>query len=997
MPALNSPTECLECGAPLSPADAGGVCPKCLLRLGLASQLASGTLGATAPGIAPGGDFTQPFDFGGYRIVRLLGKGGMGAVYEAEQLSTGRRVALKVLGHTLNTPEMRQRFLREGQLAAAVRHPNSVAVFSTEEIEGAPVIAMELVPDGTLKDRVKSNGPLPVPEAVDAVLQIIDGLDAAHAGGVLHRDIKPANCFFGADGIVKVGDFGLSISTLVKAEQQLTQTGAVLGTPAFASPEQLRAQEIDVRSDIYSVGATLYYLLTGQPTHDASTLVGLIAAVLERDPIDPQTLRPEIPSALSRVVMRCLSRNAAARFPNYAELRTALLPFRSAAPRPAPLSLRLLAGTIDALVLSVPWVMMISATGFDPEADLILNRTTGAFLAFLVIWLWEIIALALPEGRWGAGLGKALCGLRVIALNGDVPGFKRTLGRWAVFAIAGYIQLPLLLMGRTSGEYREGWLNSEIFWEELLPIPLSLALFVTMRRRNGFAAVHDLLTGTRVVVAPPAAEAVTVHVPTPPSAHPSGAKIGPFVAGERLAAHLTLGFDDGLRRHVWIHHLSAGTPPVPPARRDLGRPARARWLNGTRAAEESWDAYEAPEGQPLVKLFDAARSWAQVRRWLFELADELRAGLDDGTLPAAIGVDRLWLTRDGRVLLLDYPAPGAPAFPVAPIRDQRSAQEFLSSIARAALVRRVPLHAREFLHSLSDGRFESMAQVAGNLRADLEKPATVSFRRRLISVAVPVVIALLFAFGVARSVSLDTRRFEEQWAQAYPGRVSPREIVEVSDYSLWDDLAKGDPAGSVDVRVHCLALLAGRYRDVAEAEEFWSRPAVAGASAARIRERIRTASKVKPTVSEDEIRKAEKALQPHVKDHRQFSEYAHFLVPLGLLNFVLAVGAFVGIVGAALFGTPPLLRMNDLAVIKEDGRPAPRWRVTLRSLLAWSPIMIAGVAAIIAQYARASEFRVALFVTLTALLIAVLGAVWCVLRPERGPHDHLTGTWLAVR
>ena len=991
MPALNSPTECLECGAPLSAADAGGLCPKCLLRLGLASQLASGTLGAMASGLAPTGDFTQPFDFGGYRILRLLGKGGMGAVYEAEQRSTGRRVALKVLGHTLDTPEMRQRFLREGQLAAAVRHPNSVAVFSTEEIEGAPVIAMELVPDGTLKDRVKSHGPLAVREAVDAVLQIIDGLEAAHAGGVLHRDIKPANCFFGADGLVKVGDFGLSISTLVKAEQQLTQTGAVLGTPAFASPEQLRAQEIDVRSDIYSVGATLYYLLTGQPTHDASTLVGLIAAVLERDPIDPQTLRPEIPSALSRVVMRCLARNAAARFPNYKELRTALLPFRSAVPRPAPLSLRLLAAMIDAIVLSIPWVAMVAATGFDPEAALILNRTTGAFVAFVVIWLWEIFALALPEGRWGAGLGKALCGLRVIALNGDVPGFKRSLGRWAVLAVAGYVHLLPLLIGRTPGEYREGWLNSEIFWEELLPIPLTLALLVTMRRRNGFAAVHDLLTGTRVVVAPPSTEAVTVALPTVPAPRASGAKIGPFIAGERLAPHLTLGFDEGLRRHIWIQHLPPETPPIPPARRDLGRPGRARWLNGTRTPEESWDAYEAPEGQPVVKLFDAARSWTQVRRWLFELADELRAGLDDGTLPAEIGFDRLWLTRDDRVLLLDFPAPGAPAFPGAPVTDQRSAQEFLSSIARAALVRRVPLHARAFLQSLSEGRFESMAQVAGNLRADLEKPGAVSFRRRLISVAVPVVTALLAAFVAARSDWLDTRRFDEQWAQAYPGRLSPREIVEVFDYASWDDSKEND------IRAHCLVLLAGKYRDIAAAEEFWSRPAVAGTSASQIRERIRTAVQFTPAVSAGQIRSAEKALQPHLKEHREFARYAAVFVPLGLFFGILGFGAVLGIVGAALLGTPPLLRMNDLAIIQEDGRTAARWRVTLRSILAWSPMMIGGAAAIMAMYARASEFRIAVLVALGALLVAMVGAVWSVLRPERGPHDHLTGTWLAVR
>src|SRR3954447_9550083 len=188
-------TKCLECDAPLSPNETSGLCPKCLLKLGLASQFTNGTIGPVAAGLLPDGVFTEPFNFGHYRILRLLGKGGMGAAYEAEDQENGRRVAVKVLRHTLDTADMRRRFLREGQIAASVRHPNVVAVFGAEEIEGTPLISMELVLDGTLKDQVSRKGPLPVPQAVDAVLQVIDGLETAHAAGVLHRDIKPANLF----------------------------------------------------------------------------------------------------------------------------------------------------------------------------------------------------------------------------------------------------------------------------------------------------------------------------------------------------------------------------------------------------------------------------------------------------------------------------------------------------------------------------------------------------------------------------------------------------------------------------------------------------------------------------------------------------------------------------------------------------------------------------------------------------------------------------------
>ena len=274
----------------------------------------------------------------------------MGTVYEADHLESGRRVALKVLGHRLDSPEAKQRFLREGRLAASVNHPNSVYVFGTEEIAGVPVIAMELVPGGTLEERVLREGPLPVGEAVDAILQVIDGLEAAEAGGVLHRDVKAANCFVDREGTVKVGDFGLSISTSLRGDSNVTGDGTFLGTPAFSSPEQLRGDELDVRSDIYAVGVTLYYLLTGRMPFKADNLVRLIATVLEHPPKSPAELRPDIPKGLARAVLRCLQKQPAARFRTYDELRQALAPFSSAAPTPAALGLRLGAGIVDYLL-----------------------------------------------------------------------------------------------------------------------------------------------------------------------------------------------------------------------------------------------------------------------------------------------------------------------------------------------------------------------------------------------------------------------------------------------------------------------------------------------------------------------------------------------------------------------------------------------------------------------------------------------------------------------
>jgi len=309
--------KCVGCGAELPANMARDLCPKCLLKLAMETQPAAGpegTVRVSAAEVKSGG-LPQPGEqFGHYTIIRALGAGGMGAVYEAEDLESGRRVALKVLSHRLDSPEARERFFREGRLAASINHPNSVYIFGTEEVGGTPVITMELVSGGTLQDRVHTRGPLPVGEAVDCVLQIVEGLQAAQRVGILHRDVKPSNCYVGDDRTVKIGDFGLSISTGVRTEPALTAAGAFLGTPAFCSPEQLRGEELNARSDMYSVGATLFYLLTGRTPFEAKNMVQLLATVLEQRAPSPRQFRPEVSKGLAKVVLRCLEKQSGERF-----------------------------------------------------------------------------------------------------------------------------------------------------------------------------------------------------------------------------------------------------------------------------------------------------------------------------------------------------------------------------------------------------------------------------------------------------------------------------------------------------------------------------------------------------------------------------------------------------------------------------------------------------------------------------------------------------------
>ena len=265
---------------------------------------------------------------------------------------------------------------------------------------------MELLPGGTLKDRVKERGPLPPAEAVDAILQVIAGLDAMHAAGVLHRDIKPANCFVDRDGTVKVGDFGLSISTMARDVSQLTAAGTFHGTPQFAAPEQLKGDPLDVRADIYAVGATLYYLLTGQPPFDDRNLLALVTRIATEHRDHHATLAPAVPRGLAAVVLRCLAKDRTLRPATYAALHDALRPFSSAAPTPATIGSRFIAGAIDQVILGVPLILLnVSRIACRPD------HSPPPWWVVIAIVMW-IAYFGISEGMWGASIGKRLMRLR---------------------------------------------------------------------------------------------------------------------------------------------------------------------------------------------------------------------------------------------------------------------------------------------------------------------------------------------------------------------------------------------------------------------------------------------------------------------------------------------------------------------------------------------------------------------------------------------------------
>lgn len=1002
-------------------------------------------LGGASPQLPFDSELRPGTHFGPYNLISLIGQGGFGQVWEAENLETGRRVALKVLlAVTTASPEFIERFKREGRLAASLNHPNCVYIFTAEEVKGYPVISMELMAGGTLQDLIDKQGRLPVKQAVDYVVDILQGLEAAHGAGIIHRDIKPSNCFLDERGKARIGDFGLSKSSEV--DTGLTVSGTFMGTPSYSSPEQVRGREVDHRSDIYSLGATLYALLTGKPPYEGKGTGEVLARIISEEPKAFVEHKVDVPKGLQRVVLRTLSKDKGKRYRSSTALREALLPYSSEGLTTAGLGKRFAAIVVDNLIFSFPGFIAGLRYGPQMQGSIQQSLPTPLITTILLSIIPVFVYFFITEGRWGRSPGKFLFGLRVTTSTGGTITWSHALSRTALYIL--FADIPSAVVDFVSYYSFPG----SRFGVAMVLIGISLyvvgvlAMVSTMRQSNGYAGVHELLSNTRVREARRKESILVPHFEhsDDSSSEELVPRFGPYRAKQTVwkteTEALLLARDDVLNREVWVHQFNKQSCGI--LLLTAARPGRLYWLQGAQNAECGWNCYEAPTGASLCDwvMKEGRLTWAEMRQVLFGLVTELKIRYEDGDVQTALSIRHIWVDAYGQAKLLDFPG----ARNEADNKDEETLtgdnwrgflhqvvlfglQGKLASVEKLeAEIPKVPLpeYVRPVINRLCGRgeKYESPVEVIEELKTLQGRPARITRGRRIGPIAVIgsvplflIMSALLIwllslsfdqksrthlrelkeAKELARlSKDLETLKDNEEAkvTRAAARKILARKMTE-HDSPQWKELLRQQPEENLEEMESALA----EFRDVTDSEVSEARRTLEASRESLIKEKT-------PYKTGRAIGRMVGSLLARTVSAPEHLPARELFVWSEVFAFILLVLAIPTIISAFIFRGGILLYVFGITVQTREGRKASRFRCLLRAIIPVAPLLIIHLIFLLLILLSASfeimvriRYFVLLWLLIPSLLFVFLVVIYSIIKPENGIQDVSAGTQLVPR
>jgi uncharacterized RDD family membrane protein YckC len=960
-----------------------------------------------------------------------------------------------VLAHTEANAEALARFRQEGRLASAISHPRCVFVLAADEEAARPYIVMELMPGETLEDLVNRQGPLPPEEAVAKILDVIEGLQEAHKLGVIHRDVKPSNCFLEADGRVKVGDFGLSKS--LARDAHLTKTGAFMGTPLYASPEQIRVEKLDPLTDLYSAAATLYFLLTGRAPHQTGDAVATMAAIVA-DPAPPMRCwRPELSPSLDKVVLRALERDRQRRYRDLEEFRQALEPFLPSRLSIGGMGIRLGAYAIDWVLLTLVFMPIWLSAASESQSLFDPHRA----LEYLDHW-WRgalkwIAYFGVLEGLWGRSLGKRLLGLRVQTSKGDVPGLARGLLRAFIFEVLLHSGVIVSYTFRQVHLQRELSYAEVIFYANLVNFINSAGFFaglglllLPMRARNGYRGVHDFVSGTRVVRLPPTSKRRTFpdrpHKRKLAPVEKSLARLGPFdVQGvlQTGTERVLLGSDPALGRPVWIWLRPVGSLPLAPARRDVARANRPRWLAGGEHAGLPWDAFLAAPGSMLTDIVaeEGALGWRDARPLIEQLCDEARAACGDGTLPARLELDQLWVQPNGNVQLVDFPLDNESAPPTttagrddpgravafvgqavrrlleAPAAGERSRASTPRNLDAAkapnagatTLRARLPDHARRLLVPLFTAGEPSrkLEDLQKGLQESRAQPTEITRYRRAAQLGISLALTFLGpCFCLIGATLVPTFSSIVMYIHATEAEIR----LQLLEDGARADFVRSALSPELPVRIGAVAQLDQdlelQNRLVATIARRREQQELRLQSSSRLGRVFVSAFRQSVDMQISMARARGEFESPSFRWSADWAASHGPSVNDGALMAVIVatlICPVLAVIWAFAWRGGLSYRLAGIDLVRGDGRPAARWQCAWRTLLFWLPVVglfILSSYAEVSYWSRPEQTSLTWLAWLSwwaaifTMASAALLALWL---PMRSPFDRLAGTYLVPK